>query len=217
MSAIHVLPYYPREIGIKKTSTEQRLYEIQISQRSKFPQNVGDGKFQWILCGWGLEVYFSHVGGPFYLFNYHQQGCLNNTISLIWDYDLFNYHQQGWLNSTISLIWDYVLDVKHISFGITNFGQYQGVIPSLFLNSPIGFAARKYPERIYYPNLWIVFQHAVFPDCCICLYFVLSSWFILILVSSGWAFIDLRSAQVYCVAIFLVSQEVSLNFHRLCG
>ena len=27
-------------------------------------------------------------------------------------------------------------------------------------------------------------------------------------------FIDLRSAQVYCVAIFLVSQEVSLNFHR---
>ena len=30
-------------------------------------------------------------------------------------------------------------------------------------------------------------------------------------------FIDLRSAQVYCVAIFLVSQEVSLNFHRFCG
>ena len=29
--------------------------------------------------------------------------------------------------------------------------------------------------------------------------------------------IDLRSAQVYCVAIFLVSQEVSLNFHRFCG
>ena len=29
--------------------------------------------------------------------------------------------------------------------------------------------------------------------------------------------IDLRSAQVYCVAIFLVSQEVSLNFHRCCG
>ena len=28
---------------------------------------------------------------------------------------------------------------------------------------------------------------------------------------------DLRSAQVYCVAIFLVSQEVSLNFHRFCG
>ena len=28
---------------------------------------------------------------------------------------------------------------------------------------------------------------------------------------------DLRSAQVYCVAIFLVSQEVSLNFHRCCG
>ena len=36
----------------------------------------------------------------------------------------------------------------------------------------------------------------------------------------GWSillFIDLRSAQVYCVAIFLVSQEVSLNFHRCCG
>ena len=33
----------------------------------------------------------------------------------------------------------------------------------------------------------------------------------------GYAIIDLRSAQVYCVAIFLVSQEVSLNFHRLCG
>ena len=31
------------------------------------------------------------------------------------------------------------------------------------------------------------------------------------------AVIDLRSAQVYCVAIFLVSQEVSLNFHRCCG
>ena len=31
------------------------------------------------------------------------------------------------------------------------------------------------------------------------------------------SFIDLRSAQVYCVAIFLVSQEVSLNFHRCCG
>ena len=29
--------------------------------------------------------------------------------------------------------------------------------------------------------------------------------------------VDLRSAQVYCVAIFLVSQEVSLNFHRCCG
>ena len=29
--------------------------------------------------------------------------------------------------------------------------------------------------------------------------------------------IDLRSAQVYCVAIFLVSQEVFLNFHRCCG
>ena len=29
--------------------------------------------------------------------------------------------------------------------------------------------------------------------------------------------IDLRSVQVYCVAIFLVSQEVSLNFHRFCG
>ena len=29
--------------------------------------------------------------------------------------------------------------------------------------------------------------------------------------------IDLRSAQVYCVAIFLVSQVVSLNFHRFCG
>ena len=32
-----------------------------------------------------------------------------------------------------------------------------------------------------------------------------------------WSLIDLRSAQVYCVAIFLVSQEVSLNFHRCCG
>ena len=29
--------------------------------------------------------------------------------------------------------------------------------------------------------------------------------------------IDLRSAQVYCVTIFLVSQEVSLNFHRFGG
>ena len=29
--------------------------------------------------------------------------------------------------------------------------------------------------------------------------------------------ISLTSAQVYCVAIFLVSQEVSLNFHRCCG
>ena len=28
---------------------------------------------------------------------------------------------------------------------------------------------------------------------------------------------DLRSAQVYCFAIILVSQEVSLNFHRCCG
>ena len=39
-------------------------------------------------------------------------------------------------------------------------------------------------------------------------------------ISEGWLvllFIDLRSAQVYCVAIFLVSQEVSLNFHRCCG
>ena len=34
---------------------------------------------------------------------------------------------------------------------------------------------------------------------------------------NGFFFFDLRSAQVYCVAIFLVSQEVSLNFHRLCG
>ena len=33
----------------------------------------------------------------------------------------------------------------------------------------------------------------------------------------NYVFIDLRSAQVYCVAIFLVSQEVSLNFHRCCG
>ena len=29
--------------------------------------------------------------------------------------------------------------------------------------------------------------------------------------------IDLRTAQVYCDWIFLVSQEVSLNFHRCCG
>ena len=33
---------------------------------------------------------------------------------------------------------------------------------------------------------------------------------------NGFFFFDLRSAQVYCVAIFLVSQEVSLNFHRCC-
>ena len=30
-------------------------------------------------------------------------------------------------------------------------------------------------------------------------------------------FIDLRSAQVYCNAIFLVGQEVYLNFHHFCG
>ena len=35
--------------------------------------------------------------------------------------------------------------------------------------------------------------------------------------ASSQGIIDLRSAQVYCVAIFLVSQEVSLNFHRCCG
>ena len=29
--------------------------------------------------------------------------------------------------------------------------------------------------------------------------------------------IDLRTAQVYCDPIFLVSQEVSLNFHHFCG
>ena len=29
--------------------------------------------------------------------------------------------------------------------------------------------------------------------------------------------IDLRIAQVYCDPIFLVSQEVSLNFHHFCG
>ena len=28
---------------------------------------------------------------------------------------------------------------------------------------------------------------------------------------------DLRTAQVYCDPIFLVSQEVSLNFHHFCG
>ena len=41
-----------------------------------------------------------------------------------------------------------------------------------------------------------------------------------ILVNLDWnqciMLIDLRSAQVYCVAIFLVSQEVSLNVHRCC-
>ena len=36
-------------------------------------------------------------------------------------------------------------------------------------------------------------------------------------LACDWLLIDLRSAQVYCVAIFLVSQEVSLNFHRCCG
>ena len=30
-------------------------------------------------------------------------------------------------------------------------------------------------------------------------------------------FIDLRTAQVYWDAIFLVSQEVYLNFHHFCG
>ena len=29
-------------------------------------------------------------------------------------------------------------------------------------------------------------------------------------------FIDLRTAQVYCDPIFLVSQEVYLNFHHFC-
>ena len=29
--------------------------------------------------------------------------------------------------------------------------------------------------------------------------------------------IDLRTAQVYCDWIILVSQEVSLNFHHFCG
>ena len=29
--------------------------------------------------------------------------------------------------------------------------------------------------------------------------------------------IDLRTAQVYWDAIFLVSQEVYLNFHHFCG
>ena len=34
-----------------------------------------------------------------------------------------------------------------------------------------------------------------------------------------WLMIELQEngAQVYCVAIFLVSQEVSLNFHRFVG
>ena len=31
------------------------------------------------------------------------------------------------------------------------------------------------------------------------------------------SFIDLRTAQVYCDPFFLVSQEVSLNFHHFCG
>ena len=39
-------------------------------------------------------------------------------------------------------------------------------------------------------------------------------------VLASWCFCGIRlltSAQVYCVAIFLVSQEVSLNFHHCCG
>ena len=37
------------------------------------------------------------------------------------------------------------------------------------------------------------------------------------LVSFRVHFIDLRTAQVYCDPIFLVSQEVYLNFHHFCG
>ena len=33
----------------------------------------------------------------------------------------------------------------------------------------------------------------------------------------SWKIIDLRTAQVYWDAIFLVSQEVYLNFHHFCG
>ena len=35
--------------------------------------------------------------------------------------------------------------------------------------------------------------------------------------NDGKALIDLRTAQVYWDAIFLVSQEVYLNFHHFCG
>ena len=63
--------------------------------------------------------------------------------------------------------------------------------------------------------LWFYSYHLIRSQFCTCH----GSWAVMTCANllSDLMIIDLRTAQVYCDWIFLVSQEVSLNFHRCCG
>ena len=93
--------------------------------------------------------------------------------------------------------------------------KFQTTGPNIYIYIYINFGSQDQKTNIdVHQTEWLFTS----PGPMACIYFCADCFNIFITIfNDGKALIDLRTAQVYWDAIFLVNQEVYLNFHHFCG